>query len=188
MDNFSRAGDRLVFGAVSGMGAVVAAISRESLNQCPIEFGTLRRSYRVDRPSRDEAGAWKISFGYGYGGEIEPLRKLPASGYAVPVHERVEVRHAPPTKAKFLEDPVLAYAPVLEIVMKQAMENSLGPVYATARLDPSIIIVVEPEIGAADFVGPVASPAEGAFTNIPAFGGGFMVRGPGGRFVGVTGR
>jgi hypothetical protein len=66
-----------------------------SLDQCPVEFGKLRASGRVDEP---EYSYNKTSIRMGYSTE-----------YAIYVHENLQARHLAPTKAKFLEDPVDFY-------------------------------------------------------------------------------
>ena len=70
--------------------------------------GTLRRSARVFAPV-NLGGAISVTMGYGFGEEVNPAGRL-ASEYAVPVHERTDLMHAPPTKSGFLLDPVLEHA------------------------------------------------------------------------------
>lgn len=76
-----------------------AAAFAESQIQCPVEFGTLQSSGTLYPPVITPEGADVLIT---YGGA--------ASEYAVYVHEILENHHVPPTKAKFLEDPVIAQA------------------------------------------------------------------------------
>ena len=71
---------------------VLETIGPETLTECPHQTGTLRRSWTVDPPIVS-GNSISITFGYGV-------------YYAIYVHEILENYHAPPTKAKFLEDPV----------------------------------------------------------------------------------
>jgi hypothetical protein len=73
--------------------------------------GTLRRSARVFPPVQNPNGA-SVTLGYGYGDEVNPAGRR-AIEYAVPVHERHELEHDPPTKSGYLLDPLLAAAPRL---------------------------------------------------------------------------
>lgn len=61
----------------------------------PIEFGPLRGSWIVLPPVETSRGP---EVEIGVGGASAP--------YAVFVHERTELRHRPPTQAKFLETPL----------------------------------------------------------------------------------
>jgi hypothetical protein len=67
-------------------------VMNESQDQCPVEFGVLKASGRVDDPVETE-GKMSIAMSY-------------STNYAVYVHENLEAHHDPPTKAKFLEDPL----------------------------------------------------------------------------------
>ena len=66
-------------------------VFNESQRQVPRRTGTLAGSGSVEP---DGEGGWTI----GYGGA--------ASGYAYWVHENLSAHHQPPTKAKYLEDPM----------------------------------------------------------------------------------
>ena len=83
--------------ALAGDAALYQAalkIFAESQREVPVEFGTLRASGLVSEPEhRGLETVVQIS----YGGA--------ASEYAYFVHERLDLTHAPPTKAKYLEDP-----------------------------------------------------------------------------------
>ena len=71
---------------------VEGTIMAESLEEVPVRTGQLRRSGAVNEP-RKQGRKIVIEFGYG-------------TDYAVYVHENLNNRHKPPTKAKYLEDPV----------------------------------------------------------------------------------
>jgi hypothetical protein len=72
------------------------------------DSGTLRRSARIFAPRNDGASI-TVEMGYGFGEEVNPAGRL-AAEYAVPVHERTELAHNPPTKSGYLLDPLLAHA------------------------------------------------------------------------------
>jgi hypothetical protein len=73
------------------------AIMGESMEECPHDTGDLRRSNFVDEV---EDVGMIISLVMGY-----------ALYYAVYVHENLFARHPNGGKAKFLEDPMMRYAP-----------------------------------------------------------------------------
>lgn len=84
--------------AVSGaLFREVNDIFNESQRQVPVEFNTLRSSGTINPPVWT---GYRAEASIGYGGA--------ASEYAIYVHEILENRHAPPTKAKYLEGPALA--------------------------------------------------------------------------------
>ncbi len=60
----------------------------------PVDTGALRGSGHVKTP--DISGS-TVKVEAGYGGAAAP--------YATKVHERLDIRHAPPTRAKYLEQP-----------------------------------------------------------------------------------
>lgn len=66
-----------------------------SQEQVPVRYGVLKGSGHVEDPVVGENG---VEILIGYGG--------PAAQYALFVHENLTAEHAPPTKAKFLEDPM----------------------------------------------------------------------------------
>lgn len=73
------------------------AIMTEAKLLCPVDTGALRGTGRV------EPTAWfgntavsRLTFG-------DPMKGV---DYTEPVHERLDVRHASPTQAKFLEAPI----------------------------------------------------------------------------------
>lgn len=71
-------------------------IFKESQRLVPVDTGRLKRSGFVT--TRKRAGGPILQVGYGRYGQ--PF-------YAAFVHERVDIRHAPPTQAKFLEAAVM---------------------------------------------------------------------------------
>jgi len=70
----------------------VSLIMNESQDECPVEFGILKASGYVEDPQIIGGNA-SVKLGY-------------SAEYAIYVHENLSAYHAPPTKAKFLEDPV----------------------------------------------------------------------------------
>jgi hypothetical protein len=120
-----------------------------SLMLCPEDTGTLRRSARVDdsnlsamRP-RNSLGQFMsgnpyVVVGYGYGFERNEKTGHLASEYAVPVHERLDQRHEPPTQAKFLEDAVYEYSanygPTIGTMMA-GLNSISGPSLLQAFID-----------------------------------------------------
>ncbi len=77
-------------------------VEGESARLCPVRFGFLRASRRTDAPvwSTVTRTVWCL-IGY-------------FIAYALWVHERTELRHTPPTQAKFLEAPLEASLDTLE--------------------------------------------------------------------------
>lgn len=73
---------------------VLLDIFEESQQQVPVRYGVLKGSGHVIVP---QGGPNGFEAGIAYGGA--------ASSYAFFVHERLDLHHNPPTKAKFLEDP-----------------------------------------------------------------------------------
>ena len=145
---FEKAGAGIEARVAAAIDAFAEIIMAESLEQCPIDTGTLRRSARVASTTpiaapkggffiRNAKGqfAGKANFGgneittilgYGFGSEINPKTRQPASDYAVPVHEIIEAYHEPPTKAKFLEDPIYEHASMMEPFLVGAMKDIGG--------------------------------------------------------------
>jgi hypothetical protein len=165
--SFEAAGDNLVARMTAALDAFAEIIMDESLEQCPIETGTLRRSARVGMlgmknvrgagglfigASSYAAGESMVILGYGFGDEINPKTRRPASEYAVPVHEIIDAYHKPPTKAKFLEDPVMEHAPEMEPFLASWMniDSGLTPVVAAFIAGNSDLISKGAGEGAAD--------------------------------------
>lgn len=112
MSGFEREGERIASAAAAGLYRAGLEIMRDSLFLCPIDTGTLRSSARVEEPVETPVRI-SLTLGYGYGVQVNPKTGHIAAQYAVPVHERLDQHHAPPTQAKYLEQPVLSYAPRL---------------------------------------------------------------------------
>jgi hypothetical protein len=100
-------GDRAYARFVTNLEDVMADIFAETQVLVPVETGALKRSGRVVREAVTADG---VVLSIAYGGPSEPRYV----DYAVYVHERLDVRHAPPTQAKFIEVPMLRYATVME--------------------------------------------------------------------------
>jgi hypothetical protein len=86
------------------------------------DAGTLRRSARVFAPRRTPNEV-SVEFGYGFGEEVNPAGRL-AAEYAVPVHERSDLEHEPPTKSHFLLDPMLQEASTFEADLAIRMQET----------------------------------------------------------------
>lgn len=94
--------------------AACQEIIGNSMAEVPKATYTLLMSafYEVSRRSDTAATTWAYEAVLGYGGNGDPINPKtgrPASEYMVAVHEDMEAVH-PVGKAKFLEDPVRAYA------------------------------------------------------------------------------
>lgn len=74
---------------------VVTEAFNESQKEVPVATGMLRGSGDVGIDTSSDA---QLIVYIGYGG--------PSASYALSVHENLAAHHAPPTKAKYLEDPV----------------------------------------------------------------------------------
>jgi hypothetical protein len=72
-----------------------------------------------------EADRVTVEMGYGFGEEVNPAGRI-AAEYAVPVHERSEVRHRPPEKSHFLIDPLLAFASHFGDSMEKSAKEQAG--------------------------------------------------------------
>jgi hypothetical protein len=143
---FAAVGENMVMRLSAALDAFGEIIMDSSLEQCPVETGTLKRSARVGAlgtrtvrggggkfvgaTSYADAGEDIVIIGYGFGDEINPKTRRPASDYAVPVHEIIEAYHKPPTKAKFLEDPVYEHSSEMEPFLASWLniESELTPV------------------------------------------------------------
>lgn len=108
--SFSAEGERILQAARIGLYKAGLEIMRESLRICPIDTGVLRSSAHVEEPEVRPSQV-SVKMGYGYGVQVNPKTGQIAAQYAVPVHERLDQHHEPPTQAKYLQDPVLAYIP-----------------------------------------------------------------------------
>jgi hypothetical protein len=81
-------------------------VKGESQIECPVNTGLLRGSAYVERDGDD------IVLGY-------------SMGYAVYVHENLEAHHAPPTKAKFLIDPVMRELDALQEQIAERLRSTM---------------------------------------------------------------
>ncbi len=90
-------------------------IMGESKRQCPVDTGNLRATGHVE-PPEERDGVITVTLGYGG----------PAAPYAVYVHEDLNQRHNPPTKAKYLEDPARERADGLAERLGQRIRGTLG--------------------------------------------------------------
>ncbi len=92
--------------------ALVAAcndISEDSLSQVPRDTNTLALSQYWEVTGNYRTG-WSADIGYGGNGDpVNPKTGKAASSYMLAVHEDLSTYHVH-GKAKFLEDPVRAYA------------------------------------------------------------------------------
>lgn len=99
----SRAKREAVIVVASALYEEATVIFNETQRVTPVRFGVLRGTGFVEPPVVHNTS---VEVTMGYGG--------PAAPYAFWVHERVfgqhgrRIRHDSPTKAKFLEEPVLA--------------------------------------------------------------------------------
>ena len=76
-----------------GMVQELESVMAESQLECPVDKGILVATGAVEDPVITPGS---ITCGLGYG-----------TNYGIHVHERLDVFHMPPTKAKFLEDPLM---------------------------------------------------------------------------------
>lgn len=94
--------------------AIAENIMTEAKRLCPVETGALRGSGLV-RLAEAETGRLIVTLGFGG----------PAAPYAGIVHERLDVRHRPPTQAKFLEVPVNHAAPTIPAELAARIRRGL---------------------------------------------------------------
>ena len=125
--SFSSAGEEIVQAAKVGLYKAAVEIMYESQKQVPVDTATLKGSARIQEPEQ-VGDRISVTLGYGYGVQVNPKTGHIAAQYAVPVHERLDQYHAPPTKAHFLLDPVLSYV------------GRLGPEIAEAIRHPGRIV------------------------------------------------
>lgn len=126
---FRAAGERMIQGAMAGLYQSALEIFKESQVQVPVDTATLKASGRVNEPFI-QGDKIICELGYGYGEALSPKTGRMARSYAIPVHERGDQYHEPPTKFKFLEDPVVAYIrdfePTLAAHIQRAEKMSTG--------------------------------------------------------------
>ena len=99
----------MVRALMRGVYKAATDIMLESQRIVPVDTSTLKQSARVGEPEVFGAHV-QVELGYGYGAQVNPKTGQVAGQYAVPVHERLDQYHAPPTQAKFLERAMLDYA------------------------------------------------------------------------------
>lgn len=97
----------------SEMYDVASDVFDESQKQVPVRYGALRGSgtLTVD----DGEGQTEITLSYGGA----------SASYALAVHENLAAHHKPPTKAKYLEDPVNAAMSSAEDRFKVSVEGAI---------------------------------------------------------------
>lgn len=108
---FSRFAEPIAAATARALYAEGNSIINDSEPLVPVETGTLKASKRVMEPEY-KGDHIVVRAGYGYGGEYEDVAQTTdpgGPGYAVYVHERLDVHHDPPTSAKFLERPALEH-------------------------------------------------------------------------------
>ena len=159
---FKDAGAQIIAQLGDAMHKDAESIMRESIEECPIsdettydtdfrivdgkrtklrdpldpqgsmagDFGVLRRSARVFAPVTTPNEV-SVLMGYGFGSELNREGRI-AAAYAVPVHEIAQAHHKPPTKYKYLEDPLFSHASHLAEDIKRNI--SLEGVSPTAIL------------------------------------------------------
>lgn len=141
---FGDAGRKIVEGVAAGLYESGTVIMAESQVLVPVEYGTLKRSGRVEEPEVADGGdSMSVTVGYGYGGAYQARASVDngdGHGYGFWVHERViietyrgapakhagqPVHHDPPTQAKFLEVPAKAFEPEFPAVLQANVEARL---------------------------------------------------------------
>jgi hypothetical protein len=96
--------------AAAGLWQEGLKIMNSSQREVPVRWGILRSTGTVHAPVRRGSGVEVLLT---YGG--------PAAPYAWVQHERLHLRHDAPTKAKYLEDPVLSAGPSFENSLHRRM-------------------------------------------------------------------
>lgn len=158
MGEFTDAGAEIIADLAEAMLDDVVSIMREADFLVPKDTETLRESADI-LPFDYDGHSIGITFGYGFGGAINPKTGKAVETYTVPVHEILDAFHEPPTQAKFLEEPLFAYAGVME----GRLAAELRTTYAK-RL----------------------SGTRPSRTGVRAFGGGYSYRDIAGRFAKAT--
>ncbi|MGA9772360.1 MAG: hypothetical protein WBV94_25225 [Blastocatellia bacterium] len=113
--DLSAAGERAISGLERTLYPGAEKVMAKSKRLCPALSGALRASGHVERPVRSGAGV-EIKLGYGNS----------SVGYAEIVHERMDVEHASPTQAKFLEQPMIEALPEIEAAVAEEMKRAFG--------------------------------------------------------------
>jgi len=105
---FVEAGYKLRAAIGQGLYDFANDVMDQSQEIVPVDTGTLHDSAVVEEPVFG-LNEITVTFGYAIGDHLydeNPKSFQPVGSYAVDVHEITEVQHAPPTQAKFLEQPV----------------------------------------------------------------------------------
>lgn len=127
LDQFEEAIDALLIeirnAVEQALESMAEEIIRESEFEVPVDTGTLKySSFRGDVIAQED----KLLIHFGYASpqtdRINPETGKPASRYAAEVHEDLSVFHVV-GKAKFLEDPTIAYADEFSIQLLQAVNE-----------------------------------------------------------------
>ena len=92
LKRFKKIPDQMGKRVEEGLLAASNYLLRKSKQQVPIDTSNLKASGRVDPVKRKKGYVSAYAVHY-------------TAAYAIFVHERLELKHRPPTKAKFLEDP-----------------------------------------------------------------------------------
>lgn len=87
-------------------------IFTESQTQVPVDTGFLKSGGYITPPAMNSNGA-HVEIGY-------------TAPYAPEVHENLSARHAPPTKSKFLSDPLNAATPGFRNRLMTRLRSVLG--------------------------------------------------------------
>lgn len=120
---FTQAGNELIDAAVDGMKKVINQIMADSLIEVPVDTTILYNSAAIEPEMRTNRSIG-VTFGYGYGDEINPKTKRRAAQYALPVHEIYEASHEPLTKSHYLIDPLIEHARELGTEMGAEMRGT----------------------------------------------------------------
>lgn len=127
--SFADAGRKIVEGTAAGLYQAGTIVIAESEVLVPVEYGTLKRSARVEDPVV-EGDSVSVTVGYGYGSEyaerVSAEDPDDTTGYAIYVHEIARYKHAPPTQYKYLELPARAFEPELGPVVAASIKAKLA--------------------------------------------------------------
>ena len=112
MDHLGGLADQYPDAVSVALQRVLEEILTESKKICPVKTGYLRGSGYVSEPI---IGYGQILTTIGYSAE-----------YAWWVHENLEANHHPPTKAKFLEEPLQMYSKNIPQAVHNEVNRILG--------------------------------------------------------------
>lgn len=94
---------------------VALKIERQSVREVPVDNEVLRTSRTVNIDRSGGRGKVKVDISYG-------------TKYALVQHERLDFKHNPPTKAKYLSDPFDRHAPTLKDEIKTRVQKNIRKV------------------------------------------------------------